>query len=127
AGYGLARASDPVSRLADVAVHCPPRRRYRGRWENGRLGTIAHRRLGSGREADLPGSEAPAAWLCWLRGGSAAQLRRVCAHNHQDVVTLARLLLRLVRAHDASPELSGPPHRRGTAPGSAHPGRGFTP
>jgi len=125
--YRLARRADPISALDHVDLLFPTRRRYRGRWENCRLGTIEHRLLGIVREDDLPGSEAPAAWLCWLRGGSAAQLRRVCAHNHQDVVTLARLLLRLVRAHDASPELSGPPHRRGTAPGSAHPGRGFTP
>jgi uncharacterized protein YprB with RNaseH-like and TPR domain len=47
------------------------------------------------REDDLPGSQAPAAWLSYLRGGSARNLRRVLAHNHQDVVSLARLLRRL--------------------------------
>jgi len=47
------------------------------------------------REDDLPGSEAPAAWLTYLRRGPAANLRQVAAHNHQDVVTLARLTLHL--------------------------------
>ena len=31
-----------------------------------------------------------------LRGGSAVNLRRVAEHNHQDVVTLSLLMLRLV-------------------------------
>ena len=44
------------------------------------------------REDDLPGAEAPAAWLEYLRGGSADKLRRVAAHNHQDVVSLSRLV-----------------------------------
>ena len=47
------------------------------------------------REDDLPGSEASAAWLTYLRGGPAANLHRVAAHNHHDVVTLARLTLHL--------------------------------
>lgn len=50
------------------------------------------------RQDDLPGAEAPAAWLSFLRGGSAGNLRRVAEHNHQDVVTLAQLFHRLVQA-----------------------------
>lgn len=106
--YRLARMGDPITPLDHVDLLFPTRRRYRGRWENCRLATIERRLLGIVREDDLPGSEAPAAWLSFLRGGSSCLLRRVCAHNHQDVVTLARLLLRLVEAHEASPELSGP-------------------
>ncbi|MCE7032300.1 ribonuclease H-like domain-containing protein [Lysobacter sp. GX 14042] len=106
--YRLARLDDPITALDHVDLLFPTRRRYRGRWENCRLATIERQLLGIVREDDLPGSEAPAAWLSWLRGGSSTLLRRVCAHNHQDVVTLARLLLRLVQAHDAAPELSGP-------------------
>jgi uncharacterized protein YprB with RNaseH-like and TPR domain len=33
--------------------------------------------------------------LSYLRGGSAQLLRRVLAHNHQDVVSLSRLLRRM--------------------------------
>ena len=36
------------------------------------------------------------------RARSAVDVRRVAAHNHQDVVTLARLFLRLVEAEAAS-------------------------
>ncbi|MCL7715873.1 ribonuclease H-like domain-containing protein [Stenotrophomonas mori] len=96
--YRLARRGDPISPLDHVDLLFPTRRRYRGTWENCRLATIERRLLRILREDDLPGSEAPAAWLDYLRGGSARTLRRVGDHNHQDVVTLAQLFLHLVQA-----------------------------
>lgn len=96
--YRLARRGDPVSALDHVDLLFPTRRRYRGTWENCRLATIERQLLRIQREDDLPGSEAPSAWLDYLRGGSARNLRRVGEHNHQDVVTLAQLFLRLVQA-----------------------------
>lgn len=95
--YRLARQPDPISALDHVDLLFPTRRRYRGVWENCRLATIERQLLKIVREDDLPGSEAPAAWLTYLRGGSARNLRRVADHNHQDVVTLAQLFLRLVK------------------------------
>ena len=53
--------------------------------------------LGVVREDDLPGSEAPRAWLDYLRGGSARDLRRVGEHNAQDLRSLAGLCLHLAR------------------------------
>ncbi|MDQ1091304.1 uncharacterized protein YprB with RNaseH-like and TPR domain [Xanthomonas sacchari] len=96
--YRLARCADPLSALDHVDLLHPTRRRYRGTWENCKLATIERQLLRVVREDDLPGAEAPAAWLGYLRGGSARNLRRVAAHNHQDVVTLALLLQRLVAA-----------------------------
>jgi uncharacterized protein YprB with RNaseH-like and TPR domain len=96
--YRLARRDDPITPLDHVDLLFPTRRRYRGTWENCRLATIERELLRIVREDDLPGSEAPAAWLNYLRGGSARNLRRVCAHNRQDVVTLALLMVRLVEA-----------------------------
>ncbi|HEX7989295.1 MAG TPA: ribonuclease H-like domain-containing protein [Stenotrophomonas sp.] len=105
--YRLARRGDPISALDHVDLLFPTRRRYRGTWENCRLATIERQLLLIAREDDLPGSEAPAAWLSYLRGGSARNLRRVGEHNHQDVVTLALLFLRLVQAEaDERAELS---------------------
>ncbi len=100
--YRLARLVEPLSALDHVDLLFPSRRHWRGRWENCRLATIERQVLGIVREDDLPGSEAPAAWLGFLRGGSAVDVRRVAAHNHQDVVTLARLFLRLVEAEAAT-------------------------
>lgn len=96
--YRLARQREPISALDHIDLLHPTRRRYRGSWENCRLATIERQLLRIQREDDLPGSEAPAAWLNYLRGGSARNLRRVGEHNHQDVVTLAQLFLRLVEA-----------------------------
>ena len=94
--YRLARMRDPITGLDHVDLLFPTRRRYRGTWENCRLATIERELLQIVREDDLPGAEAPAAWLGYLRGGAAGDLRRVAAHNHQDVMTLARLMTRLV-------------------------------
>lgn len=99
--YRLARKDDPITPLDHVDLLFPTRRRYRGTWENCRLATIERELLRIVREDDLPGSEAPAAWLNYLRGGSARNLRRVTAHNHQDVVTLALLMVRLVEVEAA--------------------------
>ncbi len=93
--YRLMRQGEPLSSLAHVDLLYPSRRRYRGVFENCRLATIERRVLGIVREDDLPGSEAPGAWLGYLRGGSAHLLRRVMEHNRQDVVTLARLAVHL--------------------------------
>ena len=95
--YRLARIANPLSGLDHVDLLFPTRRMYRGVWENCRLATIERELLRIVREDDLPGSQAPAAWLHYLRGGSSSLLRRVVAHNHQDVVTLAQLMLRLIQ------------------------------
>ena len=96
--YRLARQGNPLAGLDHVDLLYPTRRRYRGVYENCRLATIERQVLRIVREDDLPGSEAPAAWLSYLRGGSAQTLRRVLAHNHQDVVSLSRLLRHLSAA-----------------------------
>ena len=99
--YRLARMGDPITPLDHVDLLFPTRRRYRGTWENCRLATIERELLKIVREDDLPGSEAPEAWRSFLRGGSSRNLCRVAAHNHQDVVTLARLMTRLVAVQAA--------------------------
>ena len=90
--FRLARLRNPLAGLEHIDLLYPTRRSYRGRWENCRLATIERQVLGVVREDDLPGSEAPAAWLGYLRGGSARNLRRVADHNRQDMKSLAGLL-----------------------------------
>ena len=81
-------------RLADLPhidwLH-PTRRVYKGHLPNCKLATIEREVLRIVREDDLPGSEAPAAWLAFLRGHSSTNLARVLDHNRQDVITLMRL------------------------------------
>jgi uncharacterized protein len=93
--YRLARMANPLSGLAHLDLLHPVRRHWKGVWENCRLATAERRLLGVVREDDLPGSEAPAAWLTYLRGGSAANLRRVAGHNAQDLKSLAGVLVHM--------------------------------
>jgi hypothetical protein len=96
--YRLARMANPLTGLAHADLLFPVRRRFRGVWENCRLATVERNWLQVLREDDLPGSEAPRAWLDYLRGGSAVNLRRVREHNDQDLRSLALLALRLEQA-----------------------------
>lgn len=90
--YRMHRHAHPFDALPHVDLLHPVRRAYRGQWSDCRLKTVERQLLGIVRENDLPGSEAPAAWLAFLRGRSAHPLKRVAEHNRQDVVTLAALL-----------------------------------
>ena len=93
--YRLGRMDNPLAGLRHLDLLYPVRRRFRGVWENCRLCTVEREWLGVLREDDLPGSEAPRAWLDYLRGLSARDLRRVLEHNDQDLRSLTSLLLRL--------------------------------
>lgn len=96
--YRLARMHNPLTALRHLDLLFPVRRRYRGVWENCRLATIERQLLAVLREDDLPGSEAPRAWRSYLTRGDARDLRRVLAHNDQDVISLAQLLRKLAIA-----------------------------
>ena len=96
ARYRLSRLPDPLRGLRHLDLLFPVRRRFRGVWENCRLATAERNWLGILREDDLPGSEAPRAWLDYVRGGDARDLRRVLAHNDQDLRTLGALMLKLL-------------------------------
>jgi uncharacterized protein len=98
--FRLARLPDPISGLGHLDLVHPVRRRWKGVWENCRLATVERQLLGVAREDDLPGSEAPAAWLNYLRGGSALNLRRVGQHNAQDLRSLAGVLLHMARLEE---------------------------
>ena len=93
--YRLARLPNPLAGLQHLDLLHPVRRHWKGVWENCRLATAERQLLGVVREDDLPGAEAPAAWLTYLRGGSAANLRRVMQHNAQDLRSLAGVLVHM--------------------------------
>lgn len=70
----------------------PVRRAFASRWPDCRLATCEQRLLGVERGDDLPGSEAPAAWLEWLRAGQPERLGAVLRHNRLDLLSLATLI-----------------------------------
>jgi uncharacterized protein YprB with RNaseH-like and TPR domain len=69
----------------------PARRAWGRELPDVRLRTVEERRLGVVREDDLPGSEAPRAWIDWLRDGTGP-VDRVLEHNRLDVLSLVTLL-----------------------------------
>lgn len=94
--YRLARMASPLQGLSHLDLLHPVRRRWRGLWPNCRLATVERELLGVAREDDLPGSQAPAAWLHYLRcGRGVGRVNRVLAHNAQDLRSLGGLLGRL--------------------------------
>ncbi|MEO5813443.1 MAG: ribonuclease H-like domain-containing protein [Rhodanobacter sp.] len=93
--YRLASQPNPLDGMQHLDLLHPVRRHWKGVWENCRLATAERQLLGVVREDDLPGAEAPAAWLTYLHGGSAANLRRVLQHNAQDLRSLAGVLVHM--------------------------------
>lgn len=67
------------------------RRAFGRQWPDTRLRTAEERLLGLRRDDDLPGSEAPAAFLEWIRDGTGP-VDRVLEHNRLDVLSLVALL-----------------------------------
>ncbi|MGE3175784.1 MAG: ribonuclease H-like domain-containing protein [Planctomycetota bacterium] len=67
------------------------RRAFRGELPDCRLRTVEQHKLGLRRTDDLPGSEAPIAFLSWLRDRSG-EVDRVLEHNRLDVLSVAALL-----------------------------------
>ncbi len=100
--FRLQQRACPLDGLLHIDLLHPVRRRWRGVWENCRLATVERQLLRVVREDDLPGSEAPAAWLGFLRGGSAAPLHRVAHHNSQDLRSLAGILGHFSREPDGA-------------------------
>jgi len=100
--FRLAGVANPLPGLSHLDLLHPVRRAFSRAWPNCRLLTLEQRLLNFYRQDDLPGAEAPAAWLGWLRHGERCRLVRVCDHNRWDILTLARLQPML-------PQSSGPP------------------
>ena len=96
--FRLAGLQAALDGLAHLDLLHPIRRAFSTVWADCRLGTAEGRLLGLRRQGDLPGSEAPRAWLDWLRLGEAAGLAGVLGHNRLDLLSLATLPAPLVRA-----------------------------
>jgi uncharacterized protein len=69
----------------------PIRRAFSSVWADCRLATAEARLLEVRRHGDLPGAEAPQAWLDWLRLGQTDGLAGVLEHNRLDLLSLAAL------------------------------------
>jgi hypothetical protein len=92
--------TSPFNGPAHLDLLHPVRRLFGRQWPDCRLTTLERQLLGFSRDDDLPGSEAPAAWFSYIRGGHGDLLARVVDHNRQDIVSLVvahRVLAEAVR------------------------------
>lgn len=85
------RIEAPVLTDRHVDLYHVVRRQYGREWPDARLRTAEQRLLGLHRDCDLPGSEAPAAFLDWIRDRTGP-VDRVLEHNRLDVLSLVALL-----------------------------------
>jgi uncharacterized protein YprB with RNaseH-like and TPR domain len=90
--FRLSGQADPLPALPHLDLLKPVRRAYGRIWPDCRLASVEQRLLGFKRKDDLPGSEAPAAWLAWLRAGEVTPLAGVLRHNRWDLLSLAALI-----------------------------------
>lgn len=82
---------NPLSGLTHVDLLHPLRRIYAGQFPDCRLKTLEEQVLGHTRDNDLPGSEAPRAWLDWLKRRETQTLVEVARHNRDDILAMAGL------------------------------------
>lgn len=81
----------PVLTSPHLDLYHLTRRAHGKQMPDTRLKTVEQHLLGLVRDDDLPGSEAPAAFLDWIRDRSGP-VDRVLEHNRLDVLSLVALL-----------------------------------
>ncbi|MEZ5965202.1 MAG: ribonuclease H-like domain-containing protein [Planctomycetota bacterium] len=86
-----------IVRMPHLDLYHLARRVWRDRLPDTRLRTVEQSILGVHRSDDLPGAEAPAAWLSWI-DDATGPVDRVFEHNRLDVLSLVTLLGALARA-----------------------------
>ncbi len=74
----------------------PARRVWKLRLKSCRLARLEEEIFHQPREDDLPGSEAPERFFRYLKTGDFSLLTDVLRHNRQDIVSLAKLMDRLL-------------------------------
>ncbi len=96
--FRLAGMRSPLEPMAHLDLLGLVRRAFAPVWPDCRLATAEERLLGVGRGGDLPGSEAPSAWLAWLRRGEVDALAGVLEHNSRDLLSLPALVPALAQS-----------------------------
>lgn len=108
--FHLHRLPDPCPPLHLDLLH-PARRIWSRRLRQSSLAALEARVLGSARESDVLGSEIPVRYFDFVRDRRWETFEPVVDHNRQDLVSLARLALRvemLLRSESNAPQPSPP-------------------
>lgn len=100
ARMAMHRIESDIVRARHLDLYHLARRAWGKQLPDVRLRTVEETKLGLHRDDDLPGADAPAAWLDWLRDGTGP-IDRVFEHNRLDVLSLVALLGALGRSVSA--------------------------
>jgi uncharacterized protein YprB with RNaseH-like and TPR domain len=93
----LNRLPIDFERLLHFDVLHAARRLWKGQFEDCSLGGLEGHILRWRRHQDIPGALIPQIYFDFLRHGDASQLPEVFAHNRQDIMSMAALLVRIAR------------------------------
>ena len=80
------------------------RRTWKARLGDCSLGALERKILCCAREDDLPGAQVPERFFGYLRTGDFSFAEPILRHNEQDVVSLVRLLWRLICVYETAEE-----------------------
>lgn len=89
--HRLLGRTNPLAGLTHLDLRHPLRRIYGKQFADCRLKTLEEQVLGHRRDNDLPGAEAPKAWLDWLKRREMSMLTEVARHNRGDVLAMVGL------------------------------------
>lgn len=95
--FRLAGLPEDIGGKVHLDLLRPVRCAFARVWPDCRLATVEQRLLGIARQGDLPGAEAPRAWLAWLRHGEIRALSEVLGHNRRDLFSLPTLAAAMAR------------------------------
>lgn len=109
ARFAIHKVANTILTIPHLDLYYVARRAHAGRLPDTKLRTVERALLGVERTDDLPGSEAPTAFLDWLRDRTGA-IARVFEHNRLDVLSLVTLLGAFPPAELAA--LAAPARRR---------------
>jgi len=98
----------PIPSFRHVDLLYPARRLWKSKMESCALSTLEQTVLGVERTDDVPGALIPGIWLEYARSALASErraeslprIKSILAHNTQDIVSLARLLCRMLALCD---------------------------
>ena len=99
--FTMQRMRDQLPPKPHVDLLPTARRVWKLRLKKCNLSSLEEAVLGQAREDDLPGALVPARYFSFLKTRDFSLLTDILKHNEQDIVSLAHILDRLMRLHDA--------------------------
>jgi hypothetical protein len=116
----LNRLAIDFDRLPHFDVLHAARRLWKDHFESCALGELENRILQLRRSQDIPSALIPQIYFDFLRYGTTSQLPEVFAHNRQDIVSMAALLVRIAQLVQHPLQSGNADENDGMMPVSSH-------